>query len=337
MKILENFDLTKYNTFGIHINASFFVSISSLEDFRELIQTDIFKNNKKLFLGGGSNILFTEDFKGLVILNNFKGIEITEENDDFVFVKAFAGESWDDLVNFSVEKNFWGIENLAKIPGTVGASPVQNIGAYGMELKDSLEKVYALNTENGEERIFENMECKFGYRDSIFKNEFKDKYFIYAILLKLSKQPKINTSYRVLKDYISNNNTQIQNSKDISEIVSKIRASKLPDPKILGNAGSFFKNTYISKEKLDELIKLYPNMPFFQEGENFKIPTAWLIESCGFKGMVFENVGVHKDQALILVNYGGASGEEVKNLAFKIMQEVFEKFGIQINPEVNIL
>ncbi len=337
MNIQKDFNLKDFNTFGVNVKASYFVAIESLEDLISLIQNPIFKENQKLFLGGGSNILFREDFKGLVILNKLKGIEILKEDSDFVYVFSFGGEDWDNLVDFTVERNFWGIENLAKIPGSVGASPVQNIGAYGVELKDSLEEVYALDIQTGEKRIFKNSECKFGYRDSVFKNELKDKYFIYGISLKLSKKTKINTEYRILKDYIATNNLKIEKSKDISEIVSKIRSSKLPNPKILGNAGSFFKNTFIKKEKLDELIKEYPNMPFFIENEEFKIPTAWLIEQAGFKGNIYGNVGSHKDQALILVNYGNATGQEIKDFSDKIINTIYEKFGIEIKPEVNIL
>ena len=337
MQILENYDLTDFNTFRIKIKAKFFVSIKYENDFLDLIKNSIFKENKRLFLGGGSNILFIEDFAGLVIFNNLKGINILKENDDFVWVYSQGGENWDDLVDFTTERNLWGIENLAKIPGSVGASPVQNIGAYGVELKDSLEEVHVIDIENGEKRIFANEECKFGYRESVFKNELKDKYFIYAISLKLSKKPKINTDYRVLQKYIQENNLEIKTSKDVSLVVSKIRASKLPDPKVLGNAGSFFKNTFINQDKLDELLKIYPDLSFFKEGDNIKIPTAWLIESCGFKGEVYGNVGSHKDQALIIVNYGNATGQEIKNFSDKIIDKVYEKFGIQIKPEVNLI
>lgn len=337
MEILENFDLTNLNTFGINTKAKFFVSIETELDLLNLIKNPVFKNNKKLFLGGGSNILFTDDFDGLVILNNLKGIEIIKENDDFVWIYCLGGENWDDLVNFTTDRNLWGIENLVKIPGSVGASPVQNIGAYGVELKDSLEEVFVIDILTGDKKVFKNEDCKFGYRDSVFKNELKDKYFIYAISLKLSKKENKNIEYKVLKNYINDNDLEIKTSKDVSEIVSKIRSSKLPDPKILGNAGSFFKNTFIAKEKLNELLKIYPDMPFFEDGENIKIPTAWLVESCGFKGAVFNNVGAHKDQALIIVNYGNATGVEVRNFSDKIIDTVYMKFGIKIIPEVNIV
>lgn len=337
MQIEKDFNLKEFNTFGVDVKASYFARVDSLEDLISLIQNPIFKENKKLFLGGGSNILFKEDFAGLVILNKLKGIEILKEDNDFVYIFCFGGEDWDNLVDFTVNKNWWGIENLAKIPGSVGASPVQNIGAYGVELKDSLEEVYALDINNGEKKIFKNKECKFGYRDSIFKNELKDKYFIYGITLKLSKNPQINIDYKALKKYIEENHLEIKTSEDVSNIVSKIRASKLPDPKFLGNAGSFFKNTFIDKDKLEKLIKEYPDMPYFTEGENIKIPTAWLIEKAGFKGNIYGNVGSHKDQALIIVNYGNATGQEIKDFSDKIINTVYEKFDIEITPEVNIL
>jgi len=336
MQILENYDLTKLNSFGVKVSARYFVEINTEQDFISLLNTEIFKKEEKLFLGGGSNILFTKNFNGLVIANNLKGIEVLEEDEASISLRVMGGELWQDLVLFSVDRNLWGIENLALIPGTVGASPVQNIGAYGVELKDVIKNVEAINIESGIKRIFAKEECNFGYRDSIFKNEFKGKYFITAISLILSKRINTNIEYRVLKDYINENKLEIQHSKDVSEIVSSIRRSKLPDPKIIGNAGSFFKNVYVGQDKLDSLLRDYPLMPYFIEDDKIKIPTAWLVESCGFKGEKFGNVGVHDKQALILVNYGEAEGIEIKNLAKKIIDRVFEKFGLQISPEVNL-
>jgi UDP-N-acetylmuramate dehydrogenase len=337
MQILENYDLTKFNTFGVKASTRFFVEVKNQEEVSDLFNLSLFQNNSKFFLGGGSNVLFTKDYEGIVILNSLKGIEILEEDENAVLVHAMGGESWQDLVLFSVERNLWGIENLALIPGSVGASPVQNIGAYGAELKDTLEKVYCFDITTQNKVVFSNIECNFGYRDSIFKNEMKDRYFITAIDIKLSKKEKKNTEYKVLKNYIEENKLVVKTSKDVADIVAEIRKSKLPDPKILGNAGSFFKNVYIDENKFQELLAIYPDMPYFKEGNQIKIPTAWLIESCGFKGVRFGNVGVHDKQALILVNYGAATGTEVKDLADRIIDGVFRKFGITINIEVNLI
>lgn len=337
MKILENFDLTKFNTFGIKAIAKYFVEINSLKDLSSLSRENIFKENSKLFLGGGSNILFTQDFDGLVILNKLTGIEILKEDEQEVFIRAFAGEIWNDLVSFAVNKGYFGLENLALIPGSVGASPVQNIGAYGVELKDSFFSLTAFDIENGSFKDFYKDECEFGYRDSIFKTKYKGKYFIVSVTFQLTKNGKLNQDYKVLKNYITENNLTIVRPQDISEAVSNIRRSKLPDPKVLGNAGSFFKNSYISEKKLVELLKTYSDMPYFKEDGKIKIPTAWMIENLGFKGKVFGKVGVHDKQALILVNHGGAEGKDIKTLAYEIIKAVKDKFDIEITPEVNIV
>lgn len=348
MKVLQDVDLEKFNTFGIKAQARFFVEIESEEDLLNLFDLPEFKNNLKLFLGGGSNVLFTKDFEGIVILNKLKGIEILEEDDGSVLIKSFGGEVWDDLVSFTCEKGYWGIENLAFVPGTVGGAPMQNIGAYGAELKDTLEYLEAYDIETGEKKVFTNTECEFGYRDSVFKNKFKGKYFISAIVLTLSKIEKKNIEYRVLKDFLIENNISPDTSKIVSECVTKIRQSKLPDPKVLGNAGSFFKNTFVAKEKLESLLQVYPDMPYFIEPipdagfnntkeEKIKIPSAWLIEQCGFKGKKVGNVGMHTKQALVLVNYGGATGEEIYSFAKQVIGGVFDKFGIKLNPEVNLI
>lgn len=337
MQIRENVDITKFNTFGIKTNARYFTEIENETDLLNLLKEKVFIENPRLFLGGGSNILFTKDYEGLVILNKLKGIEILKEDNEEVYIKAYGGEIWDDLVVFSTLKEYWGLENLALIPGTVGAGPVQNIGAYGSELKDIFYSLTALDIENASFCDFTKDECEFGYRDSVFKTKYKGKYFIVSVIFKLSKTQNPNTEYRILKNYIEENKLVIKNSKDISDIVSSIRKSKLPDPKIIGNAGSFFKNSYINKEKLAELQKSYPEIPYFIEDELIKIPTAWLIETCGFKGKLFGNIGVHDKQSLILVNHGGGKGEEIRDLAYHIMAEVDKKFGIKIEPEVNIL
>ena len=356
MKIHKNYNLSKLNTFGISVNAKFFVEIHNETEVKELFSKKEFKSNKKLFLGGGSNVLFTKDFDGLVILNKLKGIEILEENSKTVKIRAMGGEIWHDLVIFAVKHDYWGIENLALIPGTVGAAPMQNIGAYGAELKETLFKVETFEIETGEKKIFSKEECKLGYRDSIFKNELKDKYFIMAVTLKLSKIPKPNLSYKILQEYleklarqsVGGNKIEVKNSKDISDAISEIRRSKLPDPKIIGNAGSFFKNVFVSKDRFEELKKIHGEIPHFDDetspqpsplrrGGNIKIPAGWLIEQCGWKGKRMGNVGVHEKQALVLVNYGGATGKEMLTLANKIIDGVKDKFDLELLPEVNLI
>ena len=245
MKIEKNYNLSKLNTFGIRANAQFFVEIANEADLKKLLGAPEFKNNKKLFLGGGSNVLFTKDFDGLVVLNKLKGIEVLKEDSEEVVIRCMGGEIWHGLVLFTVERGLWGIENLSLIPGTVGAAPMQNIGAYGVELKNTLENVEAFNIETGEKRIFSKAECEFGYRDSVFKNKLKDKFFISAITLKLSKKEKKNITYKVLQEHLEKNKIEVKNSKHISDAVAEIRRSKLPDPKVIGNAGSFFKNVFV--------------------------------------------------------------------------------------------
>jgi UDP-N-acetylmuramate dehydrogenase len=343
MKISDNYDLKSLNTFGISVMAKFFVEIKNENELQELFSYSLFKENNKLFLGGGSNVLLTKNFNGLVISNKLKGIEILSEDSDSVVIRCMGGEIWHDLVIFAVERGLWGIENLALIPGTVGAAPMQNIGAYGVELKDTLLNVEAYEINTGKKRIFDNKECAFGYRDSIFKNSLKDKYFISAITLKLNTKAKPDTHYKVLQEYLEKNKIEVKNPKDISMAVSAIRRSKLPDPKVIGNAGSFFKNVFVEEDKLHELINKYPEMPYFKEDGQIKIPTAWLIEQCGpkngasWKGYRVGRVGVHEKQALVLVNYGGATGQDINNLAKGIIRSVFDKFQIILTSEVNLI
>jgi UDP-N-acetylmuramate dehydrogenase len=344
MEIKNNYDLSNLNTFGIKASSRFFVEINHEDDIKELFSSEIFKKNEKLFLGGGSNVLFTKDFEGILILNKLKGIEILEDNEDFVLIKSMGGESWHDLVLFTINNGYWGLENLSSIPGSVGATPVQNIGAYGVEVKDTLENVEAYSIENvdpsilgARKRIFTNKECEFGYRESVFKNKFKGQYFISAVTFKLSKKEKSNIRYQALSDYLEKNNIIVKSVKDISNAVTKIRESKLPDPKVLGNAGSFFKNVFVDFETLKKIKEKYPDVPSFEEDGMVKIPSGWLIESCGWKGKKIGNVGVHDKQALVLVNYGGAKGHELKDLSDQIISSVFSKFGITLNREVNLI
>ncbi|MDE2399547.1 MAG: UDP-N-acetylmuramate dehydrogenase [Patescibacteria group bacterium] len=337
MEIQQNYDLTKLNTLGVSAHAKFFTELNNEQELKELFDLAEFKQEKKIFLGGGSNVLFTQDFDGLVILNKLKGIEILEENNQEVSIRSISGEIWHDLVSFSVDKELWGIENLSLIPGTVGGAPVQNIGAYGAELKNVLENVEAYNIVDGSKRIFAVEECALGYRDSVFKNKLKGQYFISAVTLKLSKIPRPNISYKLLADYLKENNIEVHNPRDISGAVIAIRSSKLPDPAVIGNAGSFFKNVFVNDEKLKDLQKSFPEIKYFKEQEQIKIPAGWLIEQCGWKGRRIGNVGVHEQHALVLVNYGGGSGKELENLAQKIIDSVYAKFGLKLVPEVNFI
>lgn len=350
MKIEKDHNLKDSNTFGISVKAKFFAEINTEEDLTELLSTPEFLENDRIFLGGGSNVLFIKDFDGIVVQNKLKGIEIINEDEDTVTVRSMAGVVWHDLVTFAVERGYWGIENLSLVPGTVGAAPMQNIGAYGAELKNTLLSVEALDINTGEKKIFTKEECELGYRDSIFKNKLKGKYFIYAVTLSLSKKGGENVNYRVLKEYLEKNNIKVEGPKDVSDAVVAIRRSKLPDPKVTGNAGSFFKNVFVSKGELERLQKGYPDISFFEEEGVIKIPAGWLIEQCGpasprlggaggtsWKGYRDGRVGVHDKQALVLVNHGGATGQEVLDLANKIITCVRDKFGLVLSPEVNIV
>ena len=337
MEIHKNYDLTKLNTFGISVRAKFFTEIKSELELQELFKLPEFQNNEKLFLGGGSNVLFTKNFDGIVILNKLKGIEILKKDSQNMVIRSMSGEIWHDLVFFAVKRNLWGLENLSFIPGTVGAAPMQNIGAYGAELKNVLESVEALEITSGAKRIFKREDCELGYRDSVFRNALKGKYFILSITLVLSKVEKKNINYKILQEHLEKNKIEVKNPKDVSDAVIKIRKSKLPDPVVIGNAGSFFKNVFVGKEKLEKLLRIYPTMPYFKETELTKIPAAWLIEECGWKGKRVGNAGVHERQALVLVNHGEAKGIEIKNLAEQIIASVFKKFGLKLVPEVNLI
>lgn len=337
MKIHNNYNLSKLNTFGISVNARFLVEVNNEEELKELFSNSELQKKQKVFLGGGSNVLFTKDFGGLVVLNKLKGIEILEQDSDIVTIRCMGGEIWHDLVNFSVDRGLWGIENLAFIPGTVGAAPMQNIGAYGVELKDVLENVEVYVVDTGEKRVFSKEECKLGYRDSIFKNDLKGKFFISAITIKLSKKENKNISYKILQEYLEKNKVEVSSSRDISCAVTCIRRSKLPDPAIIPNAGSFFKNVFLKKDELQRLQKDYPDASYFEEDGLFKVPAGWLIEQCGWKGKRTGKVGVHDKQALVLVNHGGATGEEIQDLAKQITDSVFLKFGLKLVPEVNLI
>lgn len=337
MPIQKNISLKSFNTFGIDAKAKFFAEINSKDDFLELIRGEELSKYDILILGGGSNVLFTQNFNGLVLKINTKGIELTQEDDEFVYIKAQAGEIWHNLVMYCVQNKFAGIENLSLIPGCCGAAPIQNIGAYGVELKDVLFQVEVMNLKNGEVISLSNHDCKFGYRDSIFKSEAKGKYFVLAITLKLSKKPKYQISYGTIEQELEQMGVQDLSISAISEAVCNIRRSKLPDPLYIGNAGSFFKNPVISKEKFDSLKEQFQDIPSFIKEEQIKIPAAWLIEKAGWKGKRFGNYGVHEKQPLVLVNYGNAEGNDIYNLSEEIIQNIAGIFDIQLEREVNIL
>ncbi len=338
MEIIKDHSLKRYNTFGIDAKAKFFVEAKSVEELSNILEFQNFKNEEKLILGGGSNILFTKDFDGLVIKNSIKGIDIIDQNEDFVFVKANSGEVWDEFVEFCVNKNFGGLENLSLIPGTVGASPIQNIGAYGTEIKDVFYELEALNVQNKSIEKFNLDDCNFGYRNSVFKCELKGKFVIISVTFKLQKNPKINLEYAALKNEIQNFDTKEISIKDIRDAVIKIRQSKLPDPEIYGNAGSFFKNPEIEKKHFENLKNEFPDIIGYGVSSNkIKVPAGWLIQKSGWRGKRVGNTGSFEKQALVLVNYGNATGEEIKNLSEEIKRSIKDKFNINLETEVNII
>ena len=338
MKIKNQYSLKNLTTFGNNVYTKEFIEISSTGEIQELIADRPLFKSRIFVLGGGSNVLFTKDFDGLIINNLIHEIKIVEEDNESCVVEAGAGVKWDDLVQFCVERNLGGIENLSAIPGTVGAAPIQNIGAYGQELKETFYELKGVDIKMGERAVFNKSECKFSYRDSVFKNELRNKFIIASVKLKLSKNPIINFSYKPVREELQRRNINRPTIKDIREIIIFIRISKLPDPKNLGNAGSFFKNPIITKDKLEELIKSYRNLKHFPVNENsVKIPAAWLIEECGWKGKRIGNVGTYEKQPLVLVNYGGASGKEILGLSIKIKNSVQSEFGVVLENEVMVL
>ena len=336
--IQENISLKPYNTFGVNVKAKYFTSIQSEKKILEILKSKRFGSMEKLILGCGSNILFTKDYEGLIIHFVGKGISVVEEDDNSVLIESSAGELWNDLVSFCVEKKYYGIENLSLIPGTVGAAPVQNIGAYGIEVKDILESVEGIFLESREKKSFKKKECKLDYRNSIFKNELKNKFIITKVRIRLQKEKNFNLNYRALKDYLGKANKEKLTIRRVRETINKIRTSKLPDPQRFGNAGSFFKNPEVPEEKFLELKKDFEETVFFKVDRNkYKIPAAFLIEKCGFRGKRIGNVATFNQQALVIINMGTATGDEIKKFSELIQSEVREKFGIELVPEVNIL
>ncbi len=334
-KIQQRVSLKHYNTFGIDARAKEFVSVESVDQLKQLLALD----KEKFFLGGGSNMLLTRNVDALVVHLNLKGKEVVSEDEDQVVVKAMAGENWHEFVLWTLGRDFGGIENLSLIPGNVGTAPIQNIGAYGVELKDVFVSCQAIHIKTGEERTFSLGDCQFGYRDSIFKNEAKGLYVITAVTFALSKKDhRLNTSYGAIEKEIAARDIKEPTIQDVSNAVIAIRQSKLPDPKELGNSGSFFKNPVISIADFKKLQKKHPLIPhYILNQEKVKVPAGWLIEQAGFKGKRFGDAGVHTKQALVLVNYGDASGKEIWELAQRIQREVKKRFDIAIEAEVNIL
>lgn len=334
----HNQSLKNYNTFGINAQATAFVTITSVNQLKNVITA----NNNKLplfILSGGSNMLLTKNIDALVLHIDTKGVEIINEDDHFVWIEAQAGEVWHEFVLQTIDKNLGGLENLSLIPGKVGSSPIQNIGAYGVEIKDTMHSLTALNLETLETETFLNSDCEFGYRESVFKSKLKDKYIITSVTFKLKKAPhELHTTYGAIQQELDLKGISTPTIKDVSNAVIAIRQSKLPDPKEIGNSGSFFKNPVISVDLYNELIKKNANIPHYPVNNlQVKVPAGWLIEQAGLKGYRNGDAGVHTKQALVLVNYGNATGQELINLAKYVQETVFNKFGIEITPEVNII
>ena len=335
--ILHKYSLKNYNTFGIAAKAKYFASFSSEAELTALLKNNICKTEPLFILGGGSNILLTQDFKGIVLANNIKGIDVISEDEESTSIAVGAGEVWHDFVLWSINQNLSGIENLALIPGLVGASPMQNIGAYGTEVKDVITKVSYIEIETGLQKEITTSECNFGYRNSIFKEELRGKVVITKAVYKLSKTPLNNIKYGAITEELKRLKKQ-PSPASIAQAVINIRSSKLPDPKVLGNSGSFFKNPIIETSQFEEMKKEFPEMVGYTISESkTKIAAGWLIDNAGLKGYRKADAGVHKNQALVLVNYGNATGTEIINLAKEVQQKVKEKYGISIEPEVNIL
>ncbi|MEQ9265876.1 MAG: UDP-N-acetylmuramate dehydrogenase [Balneolaceae bacterium] len=338
LTVKENVDLSGFTTMGVAALARYYIEVQSLSELKEAITFARAKEQKLLVLGGGSNLLFIDDFDGVIVRNLIKGIKLVEEDEDSVLLKVGAGEDWNEFVEYTVSEGYGGIENLSLIPGTVGAAPIQNIGAYGVELKDTFESLEALHIESGEKQNFDESQCSFGYRDSIFKRELKGKVIILSVTLRLNKSPKLNFEYEALKEKLNEKGIQNPSVIDISKAVIEVRQSKLPDPKEIGNTGSFFKNPEIETSEYDDLKLKYPTIPGYKVSDTItKVPAGWLIEQAGWKGMRFGDAGIHDKQALVLVNHGKATGEELWELAQKIQASVVEKFNIRLMPEVNII
>ena len=338
MQIRENISLRPYNTFGIDATARFFAPFQNLESLAALLDSPLTAANRLLILGGGSNLLLTKNFDGLVLKNEIAGIEVVKEDEAHVYLKAGAGVGWHQLVMYCVESGFAGMENLSLIPGNVGASPMQNIGAYGVEVKDVFHQLEAVHVNDKSIETFGLQDCEFGYRESVFKRKYKGQFVITSVTYRLNKSPVFHTSYGAIRQELDRMGVQDLSIKAISQAVINIRSSKLPNPEKIGNAGSFFKNPAVAKEHLATLQQSYPDIPAFPLDEsNVKVPAGWLIEQCGWKGYRKGDAGCYDKQALVLVNYGSASGSEIYALSEEILQSVKERFGIELEREVNII
>ena len=339
MNIQENYSLKNHNTFGVEVSAKYFAEIKSLDQLTQILRNTSVQKFKMLFLGGGSNVLFTQDFDGVVLQLNLKGISEKILNDNEVLITSQAGENWHGFVQFCLDKNYGGLENLSLIPGNVGTSPMQNIGAYGTEIKDTFVSCKVLNLETLVVEEFKHEQCNFGYRESIFKKEGKGKYVILDVTFKLTRKDHlIKTEYGAIQSELKNLGIENPTIQEVSQAVINIRQSKLPDPKVIGNAGSFFKNPSIAMEQFLEVQKMYPDMPHYPNGDLVKVPAGWLIEQCGWKGKQIGNVASHELQSLVIVNKTGlATGKEIYDFSTMIIESVKEKFGIELEREVNII
>ena len=337
MNIQKNYSLLPHNTFGMDVKASVFMEYESVEELKDLLGQSSLVEGTWLHIGGGSNLLFTKDYPGMILHSAIKGFEVVGENEEEVLVRAGAGEVWDDFVAYAVEKGWYGAENLSLIPGEVGASAVQNIGAYGVEAKDLIVKVATIEVATGKERMFENDDCGYAYRESVFKHALKGKYIVTHVTYRLSKHPSYRLDYGNVHSELEKRGCELT-LENVRQTIIDIRESKLPDPKVQGNAGSFFMNPIVSRPLFEELQGKYPSMPFYEvDAERVKIPAAWMIDQCGWKGKQLGRAGVHNKQALVLVNCGGATGQEIIALSEEIQRSVFDKFGVRISPEVNFI
>lgn len=336
MQILQDISLKPFNTFGMDVHADYYTEITDVAQLREIAENTALPA-KRFVLGGGSNVLLTQTLHGILLHNKIKGIEKEKEDDNHVWVKVGAGEVWHDFVMYAIANHWAGVENLALIPGTVGAAPIQNIGAYGVEAKEVINHVTAWHWEMQQEVPYQNAECAFGYRDSIFKHQLKDKVFITSVTFRLNKKPNFNTSYGAIEQELQKMDIQEISIAAIADAVIAIRSSKLPNPREIGNAGSFFKNPTIPIEQYDALKESFPAIPSYPVNETtVKVPAGWLIEQCGWKGFRAGDVGVHEKQALVLVNYGTATGGAVWDLSDNIVKTVHDKYGIELEREVQV-